>query len=74
MSNKIGYATMADSIVAASFQNVLPGTYGRNTTTTTSTNNNTSDIQAQPELPGLSSFKKWDNQDGSTGWKYWIKK
>ena len=27
MSSKIGYATIADSIVASSFQNVLPGAY-----------------------------------------------
>ena len=72
MSNKIGYATMADSIVAASFQNVLPGAYGRNSATASTTAS--SDLQAQPELPGLGTFKKWDNQDGSTGRKYWIKK
>ena len=74
MTNKIGYATMSDSIVAASFQNVLPGAYGRNPTSTNSNGNSSSDLQAQPELPGLKSFKKWDNQDGSTGRKYWIKK
>ena len=73
MSNKIGYATMADSIVAASFQNVLPGAYGRKSEST-STSSGTNDMSAQPELPGLSTFKKWDNQDGATGRKYWIKK
>ena len=73
MSNKIGYATMADSIVAASFQNVLPGAYGHNPTAS-STTTSSSDLQAQPELPGLKSFQKWDKQDGSTGRKYWIKK
>ena len=73
MSNKIGYATMADSIVAASFQNVLPGAYGRNPNSSSQAASS-SDLQAQPELPGLKSFQKWDNQDGSTGRKYWIKK
>ena len=72
MSNKIGYATMADSIVAASFQNILPGSYGRNTSSIRSITD--TDLQAQPELPGLPTFKKWDNHDGATGRKYWIKK
>jgi hypothetical protein len=72
ISNKIGYATMADSIVAASFQNILPGSYGRNTSPLKTSSD--TDLQAQPELPGLASFKKWDNHDGATGRKYWIKK
>ena len=74
MTNKIGYATMSDSIVAASFQNVLPGAYGRNSSSSTTSTSVSSDLQAQPELPGLKTFQKWDNQDGLTGRKYWIKK
>ena len=74
LSNKIGYATMADSIVAASFQNVLPGAYGRHSPSSSTSGSGASALQAQPELPGLSTFKKWDNQDGATGRKYWIKK
>ena len=72
MSNKIGYATMADSIVAASFQNILPGSYGRNSSSLRTGTD--TDLEAQPELPGLPTFKKWDNHDGATGRKYWIKK
>lgn len=72
MSNKIGYATMADFIVAASFQNVLPGAYGRNPNSTPTTAS-PSDIQAQPELPGLKSFKNGITRmvqlGGSTGLK-----
>ena len=72
MSNKIGYATMADSIVAASFQNILPGSYGRNSSSIRTGTD--TDLEAQPELPGLPTFKEWDNHDGATGRKYWIKK
>ena len=38
MSSKIGYASVADSIVASSFQNVLPTAYGKPLTTSKITN------------------------------------
>jgi hypothetical protein len=31
-------------------------------------------MESQQELPGLTSFEKWDCTDGSTGQKYWITK
>ena len=55
MLNKIGYATMADSIVAASFQNILPGSYDRNSSSIRTDTD--TDLEAQPELPGLPTFK-----------------
>ena len=72
MSNKIGYTTQSDAIVAGSFQNVLPAPYGRNPESTTSTDN--ANLEAQPELPGLQSFSKWDRRDGSSGRRYWLHK
>jgi hypothetical protein len=75
LTNKIGYGCMADSIVAASFQNVLPGAYGRRPDSSHGAGRvSSSDLDSQEELPGLSTFSKWDNQDGSTGRKYWIKR
>jgi hypothetical protein len=77
LTNKIGYATMADSIVATSFQNVLPGAYGRHPTASgsgTSGGNTNIDVDAQTGLPGLPTVDKWDKRDGSTGRKYWIKR
>jgi hypothetical protein len=70
LTNKIGYATLADGVVATSFKNVLPAAYGHASTGSTS---GTSDIAAQSELPGLKSFSKWDNKDGHTGRCYWIR-
>jgi hypothetical protein len=76
LTNKIGYATMADSIVATSFQNVLPGAYGRrpDSTSNSGTSSSTSDLEAQAVLPGLASVDKWDKHDGGTGRKYWIQR
>jgi hypothetical protein len=71
MSSKIGYATIADSVVAASFQNVLPGAYHGQASSTSGTSD--CDIAAQQELPGLTSFNKWDNRDGRTGRCFWIR-
>ena len=70
MSSKIGYATIADSIVASSFQNVLPGAYGR---PISSSKSNELDLTAQAELPGMPTFAKWDNRDGRNGRRYWIR-
>lgn len=70
MSSKIGHATIADSVVAASFQNVLPGAYGRVSSTS---GTGDADVDAQQELPGLTSFAKWDNRDGRTGRRFWIR-
>jgi hypothetical protein len=75
LTNKIGYACMAESIVAASFQNVLPDAYyGRRPDSSHGVGRvSSSDLDSQEELPNLSTFSKCDKQDGSTGWKYWIK-
>ena len=73
MSSKIGYSTIQDSIVASSFQNVLPAAYGRSHL---QSKNNTDDEQyllAQPELPSLPTFSKWDNRDGNNGRRFWIR-
>ena len=70
MSSKIGYSTVADSIVASSFQNVLPAAYGR---PISSNKSNEQELTAQPELPGLPSFSKWDNRDGRNGRRFWIR-
>lgn len=56
-SNKIGFSTLHDTKVAASFQNVLPAALGKGSEDT-------------EHLPGLSRFELWDNQDGSSGLKY----
>ena len=69
MSSKIGYSTIADSILASSFQNVLPGAYGRPTSSTSSD----LDLTSQAELPGLPSFSKWDNRDGRNGRRFWMR-
>ena len=61
MSSKIGYSTIANSIMASSFQNVLPAAYGR---PISSQKSNEQELTAQPELPGLPSLCKWDNRDG----------
>ena len=75
LSNKIGYASMADSIVATSFQNVLPAAYGRGPDHGSgSGSSSTSDLDCTPGLPGMKTYAKWDNEDGSTGRKYWIDK
>ena len=70
MSSKIGYSTLADSIVASSFQNVLPGAYGR---PVSSSNNDDYESTVQSELPGLPSYAKWDNRDGRHGRRFWIR-
>jgi hypothetical protein len=69
LTNKIGYATLADGVVSTSFKNVLLAAYSCASTSSTSS---TSDIADQSELPGLTSFSKWDNKDGRTGRCYWI--
>ena len=71
LSSKIGYATIADSIVASSFQNVLPAAYGKSYSS--SENNDELDLLAQAELPGLPTFSKWDNRDRSNGRRFWIR-
>jgi hypothetical protein len=48
---------------------VLPGAYGRVSSTSSGSG---SDMCAQQELPGLTLFDKWDNQDGRTGRRFWI--
>ena len=77
LSSKIGYATTADATVAASFQNILPGAYGRagtsNNSSSSTSVNDTHDLVAQRELPGLPNFNKWDGLDGRTGRRYWIR-
>ena len=70
MSSKIGYASIANSIVASSFQNVLPAANGKPLSTS---KNNKLEIFAQAELPGLPTFKKWDNRDGRNGRRFWIR-
>ena len=45
MSSKIGYLTIADSIVASSFQNFLPGAYGQ---PITSSKSNEQELTVQP--------------------------
>ena len=72
MSNRIGYATTADSVVATSFQNILPGAYGRSPES--DKNTSTADMDAQQELPGLPTYKTWDRRDGRSGRRFWIKK
>ena len=76
LSSKIGYGTIADSTVAASFQNILPGAYGRaghSSSGSSSSAITTHDLVAQRELPGLPNFSKWDGLDGRTGRRYWIR-
>ncbi len=73
LTNKVGFATQSDTIVAGSFHNILPAAYGRRPDGDKG-NPNSASIDAQQELPGLPSFEKWDHRDGSTGRKYWIKK
>ena len=70
MSSKIGYSTITDSIVANSFQNVLPGAYGRPSSTKP---NDELELVSQAELPGMPTFAKWDNRDGSNGRRFWIR-
>lgn len=72
MTNKIGYQTMADAVVAASFSNVLPGAYARVPSSASSSSTSSCDMASQKELPGLSSYDKWDGQDGRTGRRWWI--
>lgn len=72
MSSKIGYSTVQDSIVASSFQNVLPAAYGRSHLQSKA-NSDEQDLLAQPELPGLPTFSKWDNRDGNNGRRFWIR-
>jgi hypothetical protein len=72
MTNKIGYQTMADAVVASSFSNVLPGAYARVPSSSTSSSSSTCDMASQKELPGLSSYDKWDGMDGRTGRRWWI--
>lgn len=74
LSNKVGFVTQVDSIIAASFQNILPGAYGRRPDSFSGGSATQAELEAQPELPGLTSFDKWDKRDGSSGRKYWIKK
>lgn len=69
MSNKIGNATIANSILVSSFQNILPGNYGM---PISSLRNNEQDLRSQTELPVMPSFAKWDNRDGRNGRRYWI--
>ena len=71
MSTKIGHSTIADSVVAASFQNILPGTYAR----VSWIGRSTSEVEmvSQAELPGLPSFSKWDARDGRNGRRFWIR-
>ena len=72
MSKKVGYSSQYDSTVAASFQNVLPGPFGRKPTSSMASG--TTELDFDPELPGLPSYNKWDLRDGSTGRRYWIEK
>ena len=71
MSSKIGYSTITGYIVANSFQNVLPGAYGR--PSSTSKTNDKLELVSQAELPGMPTFAKWDNRDGSNGRRFWIR-
>ena len=74
LSTKIGYSTIADSTVAASFQNILPGAYGQaGSNSSSSTSSDAQDLVAQKELPRLPNFCKWDGLDGRTGQRYWIR-
>lgn len=60
LTNKIGYTTMADSIVATLFQNVLLGAYSHNPTTPGSgSGTSNSDINAQTGLLGLPTIDKY---------------
>ena len=61
----IGYAYMCDVVVDYSFHNVLMGAFGRNPNGISS--NSEVDFIAQPELPGLSHYRKWGNHDCLTG-------
>ena len=71
MSTKIGHSTIADSVVAASFQNILPGAYARVSSIGRSTSE--AEMVSQAELPGLPSFSKWDARDGRNGRRFWIR-
>ena len=73
LTNKVGFATQSDAIVSGSFQNVLPGAFGRRPDSEKGVPHSV-DFDAQPELPGMTTFAKWDHRDGSSGRKYWIKK
>jgi hypothetical protein len=71
MSTKIGHSTIADSVVAASFQNILPGAYARVSSIGRATSE--VEIMSQAELPGLPTFSKWDARDGRNGRRFWIR-
>jgi hypothetical protein len=60
LTNKIGYATMVDSIVAALFQNILPAAYSRSpdSSSHSSTQSGGADLQSQVELPGMPTIEK----------------
>ena len=68
MLTKIGHSTIADSVVAASFQNILPGAYAR----VSSIGRSISEVEmvSQAELPGLPSFSEWDAHDGCNGRRF----
>ena len=70
MSSKIGYLTLPDSLVATSFQNVLPGAYVR---PVNSSKNDDYESTVQLELPGLLSYAKWDNRDRRHWHRFWIR-
>ena len=56
---RIGFATLHEGKVATSFQNVMPALLGKG-------------VDTSMFLPGLTSYNKWDNNDGSSGLRYHI--
>ena len=55
MSSKIGHDKIDDSVVTASFQNIVPGDYTRDTSSISNTFDSDTDPQAY--LPGFTCYK-----------------
>ena len=70
MSAKIDHDTISDSVVVASFQNIVPVDYDRPTSSTS--NISDADLVAQVELTVLTSLSKWDVHDGINCRHFWV--
>ena len=69
-SNRIGHGNIGDSIVAASFQNMLPAVFGKKSFSSTSSSDDAFDTRT--DLPGIPSHNVWDGKDGATGKRYFL--
>ena len=69
-SNRIGHGNIGDSIVAASFQNMLPAVLGKKSFHSSSSADDAFDSRA--DLPGIPSHNVWDGKDGATGKRYFL--